>query len=184
MVRTLLILPLLLAAGAPTVAQVGKALVGTGPVEKGLAAQPSPIAAVSFRISSWGRPIDSWEVRADGSASHVTMVSDEGASFRTYRLEHREFTITPDDYARIAAMAEELPQPRPPRDDCDERMTDMPYGALALERGGAREEIAFDVGCRDEPYQAFVDQLHAMDELVTDWAKPHAPVRVEKVGGS
>jgi hypothetical protein len=112
------------------------------------------------------------------------MVSDEGAPFQTYRLEHRAFTITADDYARIVAMAGELPQPRLSRDDCEERMTDMPYGALELDRGGAHEEIAFDVGCRDEPYQVFVDQLRAMDELVTGWARPHVPARIERVGGS
>jgi hypothetical protein len=179
MVGILLLLPLVLAAGAQAGGQVGKVQVG-----KAQAAQAAPIAAVSFRIGSWGRPIDSWEVRADGSASHVTMVSDEGASFRTYRLEHRAFTITTEDFARVVAMAGDLPQPRLARDDCEQRMTDMPYGAIELERGATREEITFDVGCRDERYQVFVGQLHAMDELVTGWAKPHAPARIEQVGGS
>src|SRR5690242_8775548 len=100
MVRTLLLLPLLLGAAC--------ADAKDGTVGKAQAAQAGPIAAVSFRISSWGRPIDSWEVHADGSASHVTMVSDEGADFQTYRLEHREFTVTADDYARLVAMAREL----------------------------------------------------------------------------
>lgn len=176
MVRTLLLLaPLVLAAAC--------ADAGDGPGGKAQVARADPIAAVAFRISSWGRPIDSWEVHADGSASHVTMVSEEGAPFQTYRLEHREFTIAPADFARLAALAGALPQPRPSRDDCEQRATDMPYGAVELERGGAREQITFDVGCRDTRYQAFVGQLDAMDELVTGWAKPHAPVRVEQVGG-
>lgn len=175
MVRTLLLVPLLLGAACADAKE--------GPVGKAQLAEAAPVAAVSFRISSWGRPIDSWEVRADGSASHVTRVSDEGAPFQVYRLEHREFTISADDYARIVAMAGQLPQPRLSRDDCEQRVTDMPYGALALERATAREEIAFDVGCRDERYQAFVAQLQAMDELVTTWAKPHAPARIEHVGG-
>jgi len=177
MVRTLLLLaPLALSAACADAAD--------GPGGKAQVAQAAPIAAVAFRISSWGRPIDSWEVRADGSASHVTMVSDEGAPFQVYRLEHRQFTIPTDDYARVVAMADELSQPRLSRDDCKERATDMPYGALVLERGGVREEITFDVGCRDKRYQVFVDQLDAMDELVTGWAKPHAPVRIEQVGGA
>jgi hypothetical protein len=169
----LLLAPLLLGAAC---ADAKDGAIGKAPA--------APVAAVAFRISSWGRPIDSWEVRADGSASHVAMVSDEGAPFTTYRLEHREFTITPEDYARVVALAGELPQPRPSRDECEERVTDMPYGALELDKGGAREEIAFDVGCRDAAYQAFVDKLQAMDGLVTEWAKPHAPARIEQVGGS
>ena len=174
MVRTLLLLPLLLGAACADAKE--------GAAGKAQVMSAAPIAAVSFRISSWGRPIDTWEVRADGSASHVTRVSDEGAPFQTYRLEHREFTITAEDYARVVALADELPQPRPSRDACEERVTDMPYGALELDSGGARESIAFDVGCRDAKYQAFVEQLHALDALVTDWAKLHAPARIEQVG--
>ena len=175
MVRTLLLAPLLLSAAC--------ADATGGPGGKAQVAQAAPIAAIAFRISSWGRPIDSWEVRADRSVRHVTMVSDEGAPFQTYRLEHRQFTITADDFARIVAMAGELPQPRLSRDECELRATDMPYGALELERGGEREEITFDVGCRDERYQVFVGQLQAMDELVTGWAQAHAPARIEQVGG-
>lgn len=174
MYRSLLLVPAALATAA---------LANDGPVGKAQVAQAGPIAAVSFHISSWGRPIDSWEVRADGSASHVTMVSDEGAPFGAYRLEHREFAITAEDFARVVAMADELPQPRLSRDACELRATDMPYGALELARGGASEEIAFDVGCRDEAYQVFVEQVHAMDVLVTGWAKRHAAVRIEQVGG-
>ena len=173
MYRTLLVVPLLLAAACADAKQSGV-----------VKAQGAPVAAVAFRISSWGRPIDSWEVRSDGSARHVTRVSDEGAAFTRYRLEHREFTITAEDYARLVALAGELPQPRPSRDDCAERATDMPYGALELEKGGSRESIGFDVGCLDAPYQAFVGQLQAMDALVTGWAKAHAPARIEEVGGS
>jgi len=60
----------------------------------------------------------------------------------------------------------------------------MPYGTLRLSTGGHEEATAFDVGCRDAPYQAFVGQLRAMDELVTRSAEAHAPARIEQVGGS
>ncbi len=147
---------------------------------------PQPAAAgldgVGFEISSWGRPIDRWQVRADGTASYVAMVSDEGAPFTTYRLEHRAFTLAPGEWARLAALAAQLPQPRPTRDDCKMRATDMPYGTLRLAKGGREEMTAFDVGCRDASYQAFVDQLHAMDALVAEWARAHPVTRVEKVG--
>jgi hypothetical protein len=169
--RSLLLVPLLLTASAACAEQspVGKAKV-------------APIEAIAFRISSWGRPIDSWDVRADGTAHHVTMVTDEGAPFRTYRLEHREFTISADDFARLAATVAKLPQPRLQRDDCEQRVTDFPYGALDITSGGTSESIAFDTGCQDAPYQAFVDQLQAMDEAVTALAKPHPVARVERVG--
>lgn len=138
--------------------------------------------SIGFAISSWGRPIDSWEVHADGTAQHVKRVSDEGASFRTYRLEYREFAVAPADFRRLAAIAAKLPQPRPTRDECEELATDMPYGTLSLSRGGRTEEVRFDVGCLDAPYKAFVGQLRAMDELVTSLAEQRPATRVEQVG--
>ncbi len=140
--------------------------------------------AIAFEIKSWGRPIDSWEVHADGTASHVKMVSEQGADFRTYKLEHRAFEVSAADYARLAAIGAALPQPRIGFRDCDLRATDMPYGTLRLTRGDEAESIAFDVGCQDAPYQRFVGQLRAMDELVTGWAERHSPSRIEQVGGS
>ena len=171
MFRRLLVVPLLLAAG-PLHKQAAPA---------GLAVE-APIEEIGFEISSWGRPIDSWEVRADGSAHHATMVSQPGAPFGHYRLEHREFTIEPADYARLVALAQNLPQPRPQRNDCKELATDFPYGALELAKGGTSERIAFDLGCQDVPYQAFVGQLRAMDEQATALAGRYPVARVEAVG--
>ena len=146
------------------------------------AANP-PLDGIAFEISSWGRPIDSWEVHADGTGRHVKMAQDEGADFRTYRLEHREFALAPAEFARLSALAAELPQPRPRREDCGLRATDLPYGHLRLAGPAGEEIIGFDVGCRDAPYQAFVGQLRAMDELVTEWAEKHPVSRVEEPGG-
>ena len=172
MYRSLLLTPLLLLASAacaePT--SVGKA-------------QAAPIESIAFRISSWGRPIDSWEVRADGTAHHAKMVSEAGAPFGTYRLEHREFTITADDFAQLAAIVAKLPKPRLQRDDCEQRATDFPYGALELSQGGTSETIAFDIGCQDAPYQAFFDQLRTLDERVTALAGGYPVARVEQIGG-
>ena len=171
MYRKLPLIPVLLAAGAACAQGTGKAPANAAQVE-----------AIAFLISSWGRPIDNWEVRADGTARHATMVTDEGAPFTTYRLEHRAFTIAPEDFARLAAIATELPQPRLNREDCEHVVTDFPYGALELARDGASESIAFDTGCLDERYQAFVGQLQAMDEAVTALAREHPVTRVERFG--
>ena len=144
------------------------------------AAQP-PFEAITFEIKSWGRPIDSWAVRADGSAEHVKMVDEDPSTFPEYTLEHRVFTVLPADYAKLSAMAAALPEPRLSRDDCDERATDLPYGTLRLTRGEQEEAIAFDVGCLDARYQAFVGQLRAMDAAVTEWAAKTAAVKSEPI---
>src|SRR6478735_9368919 len=99
MFRRLMLVPLLLAAAPLHKQPAPAAQAGEAPIEQ-----------IGFEIGSWGRPIDSWEVRADGSAHHATMVSLPGAPFGQYRLEHREFTIEPADYARLVALAQNLPQ--------------------------------------------------------------------------
>ena len=142
-------------------------------------AQPAPARyeAIAFTINSWGRSLGSWEVHADGTVSHVNV---EGSVFNAHRREHREFTIDGAAYRRLAAIAAELPEPRPQRADCKERATDLPYGTLTLSRGGVAEAIAFDTGCLDDRYQAFVGKLHAMDELVDGWAEQQPVDRVEE----
>src|SRR5688500_4892697 len=95
-------------------------------------AAPAPeYDAIAFDISSWGRPINSWEVRADGSASHVKMVAAEGAPFREYRLEHRTFAVSPADVAELARMAAKLKSDLP---ECEQRATDLPYGSIRITR--------------------------------------------------
>jgi len=137
--------------------------------------------AIAFEINSWGQPIDSWEVRADGTARHAQKVPEGSPRSATYRLEHREFTVEAGEFARLAEMAGALP--RLAISDCKMRATDLPYGALRLSGAGAEEAIRFDTGCQDAPYQAFVARLRAMDELVTGWAEQHAPARIEERRG-
>jgi len=147
-------------------------------VEAGTAAPA--YEAIAFDINSWGRPIGSWEVHADGTVRHH---KSEGSVFAAHRIEHRDFTVDSAAYARLAAIAAALPHPRLRRDDCKERAMDLPYGNLRLTRGASEEAVAFDVGCRDARYQAFVGQLQAMDDLVGEWAEQHPVDRFEDVGG-
>jgi len=142
-------------------------------------AQVPAYEAIAFDINSWGRPMGSWEVQADGTVSHLKI---EGSVFNAHKVEHRKFTVDAAAYAKLAALAARLPQPRLTRDGCKERATDLPYGTLSLTRGGAEEEVRFDLGCLDAAYQAFFGQLRAMDDLVGAWADDHPATSVEEVG--
>jgi hypothetical protein len=83
---------------------------------------------------------------------------------------------------RLATLAAALPSPAPDRDQCRERATDLPYGTLRLSRGNKEVEIAFDSGCLDAPYKAFIEQLIGMDELVGGWVGQRPADSVEEVG--
>jgi hypothetical protein len=139
--------------------------------------------AIAFAMNSWGRPIDSWDITADGRVRYVEAKSDAGAPFGTYRLEHREFAVGPAGFARIAAIAASLPQPRPTGTGCKQRATDFPYGTLRLDGAEASETLTYDTGCRDGPYlDLFIAPLREMDAQVTEWAAKHPVARVEQVG--
>jgi choline dehydrogenase-like flavoprotein len=150
----------------------------TADVEAQAPAGKPALEAIAFQINSWGRSIGSWEVHADGTVSHVHV---EGSVFNAHRREHREFTVDGSAFRKMVAIAAGLPEPRPNRDECKERATDLPYGTLTLSRGGREEAIAFDTGCLDASYQAFVGKLRAMDELVDGWAEQQPVDRVEEV---
>ena len=136
--------------------------------------------AIAFEIKSWGHVIRGWNVSADGTVRHVKI---DGSPFADHRVEHREFAVDAAAYARLAALAAALPSPRLDRNQCEERATDLPYGTLHLSRGKQQEEIAFDSGCLDAPYQAFMDQLMGMDELVGGWVGQRPADSVEEVSG-
>jgi hypothetical protein len=108
----------------------------------------------------------------------------EGSVFGAHKIEHRDFTVDAAAFAKLAALAAQLPEPRLRREDCEERATDLPYGTLRLSRVGTEEAIGFDTGCLDPNYRRFVGQLQAMDELVDAWAETHPADRVEDVGGN
>lgn len=142
---------------------------------------PAAYETIAFEINSWGRPLGSWEVHADGTVRHLEIV---GSPFGTHRREYREFAIDAAAYAQLAALAARVPAPRPSRDDCKERATDLPYGTLRLTGPAGEEAVSFDTGCLDRPYQAFVGRLRAMDDLVGGWAEARPATRIEEVGGN
>ena len=169
MFRTLLLTALLLTACSVDAKEgaVGKA-------------QAAPAyETIAFEIKSWGHVIRSWDVGADGTVRHVKI---DGSPFADHRLEHRTFAVEPADFARLATLAAALPSPAPDRDQCRERATDLPYGTLRLSRGNKEVEIAFDSGCLDAPYKAFIEQLIGMDELVGGWVGQRPADSVEEVG--
>ena len=158
-------------------------LIAAGCAAPDADAQSSPgrFEAIAFEINSWGQPIGSWEVRADGTGRHAKRLSEGSPRSASYRLEHREFTVGAGEFARLAEMASELP--RLAIAGCQLRATDLPYGTLRLRGAGAEEAIPFDTGCQDAPYRDFVARLRAMDELVTGWAEQHSPSRIEERRG-
>ena len=139
------------------------------------AASPDRIA---FEMKSWGAPVHSWSVAADGSATSVTRT---GSLFPPYVLEHRRFVLPAAELARLQKLAGEVPNPPPSDDGCKNRITDAPYGSLTLWKGPMVQTLPFYAGCFDQPYARYVAHLKAMDDLVLDIGENTSVERREEV---
>ena len=136
-----------------------------------------PPAALAFEVKSWGALIHSWSVAADGAATAVTRQSKSGSPWPPYTLEHRRFTLSAADLAKLQSLAAALPNPEPSDDKCRQRMTDAAYGSLSIARGAEARALKFYEGCFDAYYAPYIAQVKALDALVMDAA---AKVPVER----
>ena len=147
-------------------------------------AEPAaPPAALAFEVKSWGALVHSWSVAADGAATAVKRQSKSGSPWPPYTLEHRRFTLSSADHAKLQALAAALPNPAPTDDKCERRITDAAYGSLSI-AGPEPRALKFYEGCFDAYYAPYIAQVKAIDALVMD-AAAKAPVeRREEVAGN
>lgn len=154
------------------------------------AAQPSagrwsgPWDLIAFEVRSWGEPVTSWRLLADGSGSWTEAVRDDGAPLGDHRLVWHEFAAGADGYRQVEAILTHLPDPIPDYAGCANRMTDLPYGTIRLTRGATTVEITWNSGCMDDSYRAFIETLKAADTVVTAWGRAGQILRTEAVGTS
>lgn len=137
---------------------------------------------VTFEMNSWGKPVGSWMVTADGSGSWTE--SQQGASFNDYTLIVHEMTADKAHYDALAAILKRLPIPAPVIEGCKTFMTDAPYGRIRIARGATTIELYYNAGCNDPPYAAYLDVLKAADSLVAEWGKTGRVLRTESHGPS
>lgn len=151
-------------------------------------AQPStslwsgPWDMIVFEVRSWGRPVTAWRLLADGSGSWTEAVREDGAPLDKYRLVWHEVAAGEGGYRRVEKVLSRLPDPAPDYADCTNRMTDLPYGTIRLTRGATTVEVAWNSGCMDGGYRAFMETLKAADTAVATWGRAGSILRTEEVG--
>lgn len=138
-----------------------------------------PWDLVALEVKSWGQPVTSWRLLADGSGSWTETVRDDGALFGDYRLVWHEFAAGEDGYRNIETILSRLPETIPDYGACSTRMTDLPYGTLRLTRGATTIEVAWNSGCVDDGYRTFIETLQAADAAVAIWGRAGRVLRTE-----
>jgi hypothetical protein len=121
--------------------------------------------AVSFTMNSWGQPLTAWTVNADGSGTWSESTPRNG-NFTDRETTTRALAADASAAAALTAILAALPATPPTGDNCKERITDQPYGALTVTIGGRTKEYRYDAGCLDVGYVRFLNRLRAADELV------------------
>lgn len=141
-----------------------------------------PWDLIAFEVLSWGHPVTSWRLLADGSGSWTEAFRKDDASLGDYRLVWHEFTMGEDGYRQVEKVLSGLPDQIPDFDDCSNRMSDLPYGTLRLTRGAMTVEIDWNSGCLDDGYREFIETLKAADTLVAACGRAGRVLRIEEAG--
>ena len=139
---------------------------------------------VAFEVKSWGGPVTSWRILPNGGGRWTEAIRPEGepptapASQAWHEIEPNE-----TNYNRLAAILRALPDPAPDFNACENFMSDMAYGTIRLTRGAVTSENAWNEGCLDDNYQAFMAVLRAADEHMQTLGKAAPVSRVEPAPG-
>lgn len=118
--------------------------------------------AVAFEMRSWGAVMTEWSVHADGMGSWTGTATDAPVVGARVTQKH-ELAVKSGEYAELLGTLAALPNPAPDAAACREFITDMPYGIVRLTRGATTTEIAWNAGCQDKDYAAFLGVLRAAD---------------------
>jgi hypothetical protein len=109
-------------------------------------AAPSP-EKLSFKISSWGKPLFEWTVSRSGLARYTASEKTASGNFHEYDLVTRSFRISEADYHRIETLLKPGRRYAGGQIPCERRITDMPYGRVGWTEQGRTRETRFDLGC-------------------------------------
>jgi hypothetical protein len=138
-----------------------------------------PWDMIAFEVKSWGRPVTSWRLLQNGSGSWTETVAARDAPASRYSLVWHEFDAGELGYERVATELSRLPMPAPDSAACADYITDLPYGTIRLTRGATTVELAWNSGCMDADYKAFIQVLKAADSIVAGWGRAGRVLRTE-----
>lgn len=170
----------------PALLLISAMLLASAPATGGEPAPQLPLPdwdMVAFEAKSWGAPISSWRILSNGDGSWTETVREQGAAYSNYRLAWHEIEPAAANYIVLQRILRQLPDPAPDSQACENFMTDAPYGTIRLTRGATTIEIAWNDGCMDDGYRAFMAILREADGHVQALGNAAPVSRIETPGG-
>lgn len=133
-------------------------------------ADPVPVSDINFTLSSWGRLVVRWQLRADGSGEWV---EPDGSAGPKQGGGTPVVTLLPADPAHLAEIRRILAHAEaiaPKGLTCRKEIFDLPYGSIEWNRADGKRRINFDLGCSSKQVSAVYDALKAADDKMRGWA--------------
>jgi hypothetical protein len=126
-------------------------------------------------VKSWGVTLRRWTMDEAGHVEHTSGLK-VGGNRTDMVIEIRRLTLTPAQRAAVAEAVTKVESVLAEPEQCDERLTDGPYGTFSWDRGAQPNKLPFDGNCvRGRDYR-LVSAIFAADAIVDDAAKATQPV--------
>ena len=143
-------------------------LLAAAALSLGAAPQPD---SVSFELNSWGKLLESWTIKADGTGEVITTSNDpRGPGSEAGVRSRQRLAPDPARYRRLEQVLQPAKQFAGRELPCGDRMFDLPYGEVAWRNAGRERRLAFDSGCSSAAAKRVLASLKAANELVGQWA--------------
>ncbi|WP_068864234.1 hypothetical protein [Erythrobacter dokdonensis] len=138
---------------------------------------------IAFEVKSWGQPVSSWRITSSGEGSWTEVrkaaVDAPAGDIAVWHEIPAEAQLA----LALRRVFDRLPPIAPDYGNCANFMSDLPYGTLRLTKGATTTEIAWNSGCLDDGYVAFIGLLKEADSLVAAAGRQGQMLREEPLPG-
>lgn len=126
------------------------------------------VDSIRFRISSWGNPMEEFDIGITGLGEYRKATAFGEA------LEIHRFNAGPAGFTRMRAVLAGIEHFTMKGPVCGNRATDFPYGEIAWVDGLRPTSVSFDVGCQGPEMQQVVAAAHAAARLAEEFSRTNA----------
>lgn len=152
----------------------------------GCATAPAPVAptppppvptlqSASFVVKSWGATLHQWTMDSTGRVEH-TSGERVGGDRSDVMIEVRRLTLTAAQQAALADALAKVEAVVAEPENCEQQITDGPYGTVRWDRGGHPNEVPFSGNCVQGRDSRLVGAIFDADQIVDRAAKATQPV--------
>lgn len=138
---------------------------------------PPDYEEVVFEAKVRGQPVAAWSIFVDGSGVWSEFRQEDGAPVSQYTRTYREIEPAIANYIGLEKILRQLPEDVPDYDKCEQRVTDAAYGTIRMASGAKTIELAWNDGCFDDDYRAFLQTLREADGYVAALGKDGEAMR-------